>query len=77
MHELIGRSGYDNAFAESFFGRFKNEVLQGGIFLDLDDAQREIFEFIEMDYNRTRKHCALSQPLQIIYLALYQFHIGT
>ena len=72
MHDLIGRSGYDNAFAESFFGRFKNEVLQGGVFLDLDDAQTEIFEFIEMDYNRTRIHSGLKykSPAKFEYYIL-------
>jgi|GEM_PF-6072971 len=35
---------YDNAFAESFFNRFKAELLQGGAFIDLQDARTEIFD---------------------------------
>jgi hypothetical protein len=42
---------YDNAFAESFFSRFKTELLQDGTFMNLEDARTEIFEFIEMYYN--------------------------
>jgi transposase InsO family protein len=33
---------YDNAFAESFFSRFKTELLEGGTFLNLEDARTEI-----------------------------------
>lgn len=31
---------YDNAFAESLFSRFKAELLQGGTFLEAEDAQQ-------------------------------------
>jgi putative transposase len=37
---------YDNAFAESFWSRFKAEVLEGGSFLNVADATTEIFEYI-------------------------------
>jgi putative transposase len=50
---------YDNAFAESFWSRFKAEVLEGGAFLDIEDAQTEIFDYIEIYYNRVRRHSAL------------------
>lgn len=50
---------YDNAFAESLFSRFKAELLRGGAFLDFDDAHTAIFEYIEIYYNRTRRHSAL------------------
>ena len=50
---------YDNAFAESFWSRFKAEVLEGGAFLDIEDARTEIFDYIEIYYNRVRRHSAL------------------
>lgn len=50
---------YDNAFAESFFSRFKAELLEGGAFLSVEDARTEVFDFIEMYYNRVRRHSAL------------------
>lgn len=51
---------YDNAFAESLFSRFKAELLRGGVFLNLDDAHTAIFEYIEVYYNRIRRHSALN-----------------
>ncbi|CAN5812584.1 hypothetical protein BH24BAC1_BH24BAC1_34660 [soil metagenome] len=57
---------YDNAFAESFWSRFKAEVLEGGAFLEVEDARAEIFDYIEVYYNRVRRHSALGYkcPLQ-------------
>lgn len=51
---------YDNAFAESLFSRFKAELLRGGKFLDFDDAHTAIFEYIQVYYNRKRRHSALN-----------------
>ena len=50
---------YDNAFMESYFSRFKAELLQDGSFNCLEDARTEIFEYIEMYYNTQRRHSAL------------------
>ena len=50
---------YDKAFAESLFSRFTAELLQAGAFLDLDDAHTAIFEYIEIYYNRQRRHSGL------------------
>jgi transposase InsO family protein len=50
---------YDNAFMESHFSRFKAELLQGGCFEGLEDARKEIFEYIETYYNPVRRHSAL------------------
>jgi putative transposase len=50
---------YDNAFMESYFSRFKAELLQGGAFEGLENARKEIFEYIEMYYNPVRRHSAL------------------
>lgn len=50
---------YDNAFCESFFSRFKAELLEKGAFLNLEDAKIEVFDFIESYYNRIRRHSAL------------------
>ena len=57
---------YDNAFSESLFSRFKAEVLEGGKFLNLEDARAECFEFIDAYYNTQRKHSSLGnkKPLQ-------------
>ena len=50
---------YDNAQAESFFSRYKAEVLEGGIFEDVSQARSETFSYIEGYYNRVRRHSAL------------------
>jgi putative transposase len=50
---------YDNAQAESFFSRFKAELIENGVFEDLEQARSEIFSYIEGYYNRTRLHSSL------------------
>ena len=50
---------YDNAQAESFFSRFKAELIEGGVFEDVEQARSEVFSYIEGYYNRVRLHSAL------------------
>jgi putative transposase len=50
---------YDNAHIESFFSRFKAELLEGGAFENAEDSRMEIFEFIEMYYNPQRIHSSI------------------
>lgn len=50
---------YDNAQAESFFSRFKAELIEDGVFEDLAQARSEIFSYIEGYYNRVRLHSSL------------------
>lgn len=50
---------YDNAHAESFFSRFKAELLQKGAFQSKEDAKTEIYEYIEMYHNSKRLHSSL------------------
>jgi putative transposase len=50
---------YDNAQAESFFSRYKAELLEGGAFADVEQARGETFSYIEGYYNRERRHSAL------------------
>lgn len=50
---------YDNAHMESFFSRFKAELMEGGAFQNAEDSQTEIFDFIEMYYNPSRLHSSI------------------
>lgn len=50
---------YDNAQAESFFSRFKAELIEDGVFEDIEQARIEIFSYIEGYYNRVRLHSSL------------------
>lgn len=57
---------WDNACAESFFKTLKNELIGNTVYIDRKTAQKEIFEYIEMFYNRIRLHSTLGQcsPLE-------------
>ncbi len=50
---------YDNAVAESFFHTLKTELVYHERYLTRMEAKRCIFEYIEVFYNRFRKHSAL------------------
>jgi putative transposase len=49
---------WDNAVIESFFSRLKVELIFAEKFATLDEARRAIFEYIEVFYNRVRRHSA-------------------
>jgi putative transposase len=51
---------YDNAMGESFFSRSKAEMLQNGAFANFEDAYSEIFEYIEIYYNKKRRHSGIN-----------------
>jgi transposase InsO family protein len=66
LHELgfiasMSRKGncYDNAVVESFFSTLKNELIHDRDYHTRDEARTEIFEFIEVFYNRQRLHQSL------------------
>lgn len=40
-------------------GRLKAELLEGGVFMSVEDAHIELFDYIEVYYNRVRKHSSL------------------
>ena len=50
---------YQNAHAESFWGRLKAELLEDGCFMNLQDAHDELFNYIEGYYNVRRLHSGL------------------
>jgi len=58
---------YDNAVAESFFSTLKNELVHYCDFHTRDEARAAIFEYIEIFYNRQRRHQTLG------YLSHVQF----
>jgi len=57
---------YDNAFAESLFSRIKAELLEGGLFLNIEEARMEYFDYIDAYYNPIRRHSSIGNksPLQ-------------
>jgi transposase InsO family protein len=50
---------YDNAPMESFFATLKTELIHQRRYLTRREAQTDIFEYIEVFYNRYRCHSAL------------------
>lgn len=71
-HEMIpsmSRKGdcWDNAVAESFLHTLKVELVNRYRFKTREEAKREIFEYIEMYYNRKRTHSTLG------YLSPFEF----
>jgi putative transposase len=50
---------YDNAVAESFFHTLKVERVHGARFVQRETMRQAMFEYIEVDYNQTRRHSAL------------------
>lgn len=63
---------YDNAVAESFFHTLKVESIHGERFKTREDAQQTIFEYIEIYYNKVRRHSALGYQAPERYEQLYQ-----
>ena len=52
---------YDNAVAESFFSSLKKERIRRSIYSTREEAKSEIFDYIEVFYNRKRRHSYLNQ----------------
>lgn len=52
---------YDNAVAESFFSSLKKERIGRKIYRTREEARADIFDYIEVFYNRTRRHSYLGQ----------------
>ena len=49
---------YDNACAESFFHSLKVEAIHGERITTREQMRQVVFEYIEVDYNRNRRHSA-------------------
>lgn len=61
MLASMSRKGncWDNAPSESFFNSLKNERVHGTRYETRDAARADVFEYIEVFYNRLRRHTAL------------------
>lgn len=61
VERSMSRKGncYDNAVAESFFSSLKNELVHSRDYHTREEAKMEIFEYIELFYNRQRLHQSL------------------
>lgn len=60
-------NSYDNAFAESFFHSLKAGSIHGERFNIQAAMQRQICEYIELDYGRHRRHSAIGMISQAAF----------
>jgi len=58
---------HDNAVAESFFANLKNELTFHHDFKTRQEARSEIFDYIELFYNRKRPHQTLNYVSPVEY----------
>ncbi len=58
---------YDNATMESFFHTLKVELIHRERYLTRPLAKRAIFEYIEVYYNRKRKHSAIGYQTLVLF----------
>jgi len=61
---------FDNAISESFFSSLKTELIYFEKYQTRTQAQSSIFEYIEIFYNRKRKHSSLGNKTPYEYLKL-------
>ena len=50
---------YDNSCIESFFAGLKKECTRRKKYETIEDVKRDMFEYIELFYNRKRLHSTL------------------
>ena len=59
----------DNALVESFFSTLKNELVHDRDYRTREEAQAEVFEFVEIFYNRQRLHQSLGYRSPVTFEA--------
>lgn len=62
VRRSMSRKGncWDNAVAESFFKSLKTELIYGNKLIPKEQMELEIFEYIEIWYNKKRRHSTLN-----------------
>jgi transposase InsO family protein len=65
----MGRKGdcFDNAVVESFFSTLKRKLLLENVFHTRQEGRIQVFEYLEVFYNRQRRHSTLGYktPLEV------------
>jgi putative transposase len=62
---------YDNAVVESFFGTLKTELIHHHTYATRNEARLALFEYLEVFYNRKRRHSALDYRSPAEYEATF------
>ena len=58
---------WDNAAMESFFGSLKEECVGNTIYASHEQARLSLFEYLEVYYNRQRRHSTLAYVSPLMY----------
>lgn len=69
MIPSMSRKGecHDNAVAESFFHTLKEELMGESVFKTRQEARQQIFQYIELFYNRKRRHSYIDYQAPLAY----------
>ena len=63
---------WDNACVESFFGSLKSEWVKSKIYETYEDGEKDIFKYIEVFYNRKRRHASLGYVSPAVYEEMHE-----
>ncbi len=58
---------WDNSVAESFFHSIKTELINDERYINRHAAKQNIFEYIEIYYNRIRRHSAIGSVAPMVF----------
>jgi len=58
---------WDNAAMESFFGSLKEEWVGNQVYSSYEQAKQALFEYLEIYYNRQRRHSTLGYVSPLVY----------
>lgn len=58
---------WDNAVMESFFGSLKEECVGNQVYSSHEQARQALFEYLEIYYNRQRRHSTLEYVSPLVY----------
>ena len=69
VYPSMSRQGncWDNAVMESFYSRLKVELIYAEDYQTREEARMGTFEYIEVFYNRRRRHSALGHVSPVEY----------
>jgi len=77
LQSMSGKGNcWDNAVAESFFKTLKSEMVYQQEFTTREAAKRSIFEYIEIWYNRQRRHSTLGYLSPFEYNRVHFQHVA-
>lgn len=73
IRQSMSRAGcpYDNACSESFFATAKKECIYLKKYATIEEVKADIFEYVELFYNRKRMHSYLDYMSPVEYRLAY------